>query len=73
MFYEWLKRRERQKGVDGAGGQFCDVYLQKIMMHIKVFVTRLYENGYLCRLVPADVPRGKVTGKLPTYLTKAEL
>lgn len=73
IFYEWLKSRRCKKTKHGTDKPFDDVYLQKIMTHVKAFVKRLSDTAQLNTLVPADVPRGKVSAKIPKYLTKEEL
>lgn len=73
MFYEWLKNRYCLRTKNSEQRRFGDAFLQKIMTHTKSYIKRLSEKGYLNKLVPADVPRGKVKGKIPTFLTKNEL
>lgn len=43
------------------------------MTHLKTYIRRLSDTASLNKLVPADVPRGNVIEKMPTYLTKDEM
>ena len=73
IFYEWLQQQHCKRIRNEKTTHFGSAYLQKIMTHLKSYVKRLSDSAMLNKLVPADVPRGKIIEKIPSYLTKDEM
>jgi site-specific recombinase XerD len=73
ILYERLKSKRSKKKKNGETKPFENVYLQKIMRHIKAYIKWLSDKAMLNQLVPWDVPRWKVKAKIPAYLSKEEM